>query len=124
VERSEFMKSWGGHPFKLDPKTHVARQIVRSLGSIPTVIILSQDSFYKYHTQEEIDLANASLFDLDHPDAIDMPMFAGCLSDLKAGKQSNIPVYSFAEHQRLDETKYLYGASIIIGITYLNCMKY
>jgi uridine kinase len=39
-----------------------------------------------------------------------------CLADLKACKQSNIPVYSFAEHQRLDEKKYLYGAAIIIGL--------
>jgi len=26
-------------------------------------------------------------------------------------------VYSFAEHQRLEETKYLYGATIIISET-------
>jgi len=38
-----------------------------------------------------------------------------CLADLKAWRQSNIPIYSFTEHQRLDETKYLYGASIIIS---------
>lgn len=38
-----------------------------------------------------------------------------CLADLKAGRQSNIPIYSFKDHQRLDETKYLYGAAIIIG---------
>ncbi|KJA22917.1 hypothetical protein HYPSUDRAFT_163894 [Hypholoma sublateritium FD-334 SS-4] len=96
-------------------KTHVARQIVRKLGSIPTIIILSQDSFYKYHNEKELALAHANLLDFDHPDAIDMPLFASCLADLKAGKQSNIPVYSFAAHQRLDETKYLYGATIIIA---------
>ncbi|KAL0954478.1 hypothetical protein HGRIS_003447 [Hohenbuehelia grisea] len=95
-------------------KTHVARQIVRSLGSIPTVIILSQDSFYRRKSPEEVELAHKNLVDFDHPDAIDMPLFASCLADLKAGKQTNIPVYSFAEHQRLDETKYLYGASVII----------
>ncbi|GLB40392.1 putative uridine kinase family protein [Lyophyllum shimeji] len=95
-------------------KTHVARQIVQSLGSIPTVIILSQDSFYKYHTPEELELAHANKLDFDHPDAIDMPLFAACLADLKACKQTNIPVYSFVEHQRLPETKYLYGATIII----------
>ena len=79
------------------------------------------------------------MLDFDHPDAIDMSLFASvrtssffellllitaqhessfiqqCLGDLKACKQSNIPVYSFAEHQRLAETKYLYGATIIIG---------
>ncbi|KAG6813417.1 hypothetical protein H0H92_011396 [Tricholoma furcatifolium] len=96
-------------------KTHVAREIVKALGSIPTVIILSQDSFYKHHTPEELELAHANKLDFDHPDAIDMPLFAACLSDLKACKQSNIPVYSFSEHQRLPETKYLYGATIIIA---------
>ncbi|KAJ7170713.1 armadillo/beta-catenin/plakoglobin [Mycena crocata] len=97
-----------------DP-THVARQIVRLLGSIPSVVILSQDSFYKHHTPEELALAHASAFDFDHPDSIDMPMFAACLSDLKGCQQSNIPIYSFTTHQRLDEPKYLYGAAIIIA---------
>jgi len=98
-----------------------------------------QDSFYKHHSPEELELAHANKLDFDHPDAIDMPMFAAvswipwlekprstlslsqCLADLKACKQSNIPVYSFAQHQRLAETKYLYGASIIIGSS-LNLM--
>ncbi|KAK1226575.1 Uridine kinase [Marasmius sp. AFHP31] len=96
-------------------KTHVARQIVKSLGHIPSVIILSQDSFYKKHSPEELKLAHANMFDFDHPSAIDMPMFAACLKDLKSCKQSNIPIYSFAEHQRLEETQYLYGAAIIIA---------
>ncbi|KAG2131365.1 armadillo beta-catenin plakoglobin [Suillus clintonianus] len=95
-------------------KTHVARQIVRSLGSVPSVVILSQDSFYRRNTAEEVALAHANQLDLDRPDAIDMPMLAACLADLKACRQTNIPVYSFAEHQRLDEAKYLYGAAIII----------
>ncbi|KAJ2922828.1 hypothetical protein H1R20_g14210, partial [Candolleomyces eurysporus] len=64
---------------------------------------------------EELALAHANMLDFDHPDALDMPMFAACLADLKACKQSNIPIYSFAEHQRLPETKYLYGATIIIA---------
>ncbi|KAJ6619783.1 armadillo/beta-catenin/plakoglobin [Mycena sp. CBHHK59/15] len=95
-------------------KTHVARQIVRALGSIPSVVILSQDSFYKRHSPEELVLAHANAYDFDHPDALDMPMFAACLADLKACQQSNIPIYSFTTHQRLDEPKYLYGAAIII----------
>lgn len=96
-------------------KTYVSRQIVKSLGSTPTVVIMSQDSFYKRHTEEEIALAHANHFDFDHPDAIDMDMFAACLADLKACRQTNMPIYSFKEHQRLDQSKYLYGAAIIIG---------
>lgn len=36
----------------------------------------AQDSFYKKHTPEEVALAFASRFDLDHPDSIDMDLFA------------------------------------------------
>ncbi|KAI5117967.1 hypothetical protein M0805_001628 [Coniferiporia weirii] len=95
-------------------KTHVARQILRSLGYIPSVVIISQDSFYKEHTPEELKLAFANQYDFDHPDAIDMTEFASCLSDLKKGRQTNIPIYSFSAHQRLKERRYLYGANIII----------
>jgi uridine kinase len=35
-----------------------------------------QDSFYKKHTQEELELAFANRLDFDHPDAVDMPLFA------------------------------------------------
>ncbi|THH01487.1 hypothetical protein EW026_g1257 [Hermanssonia centrifuga] len=108
-----------------------ARQIVQALGSIPSVVILSQvgitsvqiwkkvmtdvqDSFYRRHTPEQVLLAHANRIDFDHPDAIDMPLFAACLADLKSCKQTNIPIYSFSEHQRLEETQYLYGAAVII----------
>ena len=103
--------------------------------TVLTKLFAIQDSFYKYHNEEELALAHANMLDFDHPDAIDMSLFASvrasssklilplktdsfirqCLGDLKACKQSNIPVYSFAKHQRLAETKYLYGATIIIG---------
>jgi len=37
-----------------------------------------------------------------------------CIRDLKRNRQTNIPVYSFSQHQRLEETQYLYGAAIVI----------
>jgi uridine kinase len=46
------------------------------MGSIPSVIILSQDSFYRQHNEEELKLCFANMYDLDHPDAIDAPLFA------------------------------------------------
>ncbi|WVN86166.1 uridine kinase [Cryptococcus depauperatus CBS 7841] len=95
-------------------KTSVARAILSALDWIPTVLILSQDSFYKAHTEEEIKLAFQNNFDLDHPNAIDTTLFAQCLRDLKDGKATEIPVYSFVHHQRMPETNYIYGASVII----------
>ena len=41
-----------------------------------TTVFEFQDSFYKYHNEEELALAHANLLDFDHPDAIDMSMFA------------------------------------------------
>ncbi|KAF8340521.1 uncharacterized protein EI90DRAFT_3143886 [Cantharellus anzutake] len=96
-------------------KTHVAREIVKALGHIPSVVIMSQDSFYKALTTEQSKKAFDNNYDFDHPSAIDVPLFAKCLDDLKQGRQTNIPVYSFSLHQRLSETQYLYGASIVIA---------
>ncbi|KAK8854574.1 uridine kinase [Kwoniella newhampshirensis] len=95
-------------------KTSVARAILSALNYIPTVLILSQDSFYNAHTDEEIELAFNNDLDLDHPDAIDSSLFAKCLMDLKQGKATEIPTYSFVHHQRMPEKKYIYGASVII----------
>lgn len=50
----------------------------------------------------------------DHPNSIDMDLFAECLENLKKGRATEIPVYSFNHHQRMPEKKYLYGASVII----------
>jgi uridine kinase len=71
----------------------VARAILSALDHIPTVLILSQDSFYRRHTPEEIKLAFDNDLDLgksqgvvrkrmsadtsvDHPDSIDTALFA------------------------------------------------
>lgn len=35
-----------------------------------------QDSFYKELTQEQLKLAFSNKYDFDHPDALDMPIFA------------------------------------------------
>ncbi|WWD02096.1 uridine kinase [Kwoniella europaea PYCC6329] len=95
-------------------KTSVARAILSALNYIPTVLILSQDAFYCAHTPEEIELAFNNDLDLDHPNSIDTPLFVKCLLDLKQGKATEIPVYSFVHHQRMPEKKYIYGASVII----------
>ncbi|KAH7106502.1 uridine kinase [Auriculariales sp. MPI-PUGE-AT-0066] len=96
-------------------KTHVARAIVEAMGSIPSVVIMSQDSFYQKNDEERIKLAFENKLDFDHPNALDLGLFAKCLADLKACKQTHVPVYSFTHHQRLDETQYIYGAAIIIA---------
>lgn len=55
-----------------------------------------------------------NLHDFDHPNAFDWDTLRECVADLKSSKAVNIPVYSFVQHQRTNETQYLYGASVII----------
>lgn len=53
-------------------------------------------------------------WNFDCEDAFDQQLLKECIIDLKRGQAAEVPVYSFVQHQRTGETKYLYGASVII----------
>jgi hypothetical protein len=74
---------------------------------LPTV---PQDSFYRYHTPEELALAHANLLDFDHPDALDMPMFAAvCAHHLASSLYSyRSPVIVFSRPQGVQAVQYPY----------------
>jgi uridine kinase len=102
-------------------KTSLAVEIVQSL-NLPWVIILSIDSFYKSLTPEQNALAHQNEWDLDSPSSIDFDLLVEKLKDLKTGKRTDIPVYSFQQHQRLNKTVSIYSPHIIVleGILALN----
>ena len=102
-------------------KTSLAVEIVQSL-DLPWVIILSIDSFYKSLTPEQNALAHQNNYDLDSPSSIDFDLLVEKLHDLKQGKRTDIPIYSFQQHQRLDKTLSIYSPHVIIleGILALN----
>ncbi|KAJ5605766.1 Uridine kinase [Penicillium lagena] len=94
-------------------KTSVAMEIVRSL-NLPWVVILVMDSFYKSLSPEEHRLAHANNYDFDCPDSIDFDLLVKTLRDLKKGQKANIPIYSFADHQRQPQTTTLYSPRVLI----------
>ncbi|KAJ5230344.1 hypothetical protein N7489_011052 [Penicillium chrysogenum] len=94
-------------------KSSVAMEIVKSL-NLPWVVILVMDSFYKTLTAEQHQKAHANEYDFDCPESIDFDILVDTLRDLKKGKRANIPVYSFAEHQRQPNTTTLYSPRVII----------
>ncbi|OLL23060.1 Uridine kinase [Neolecta irregularis DAH-3] len=94
-------------------KTWVAKQLIREL-NVPWVIIMSLDSFYKSLNPEQHERAHRDEYNFDHPDAIDWNLMAEKLGELKNGKKVEIPIYSFKEHQRMEETTTLYGANVVI----------
>jgi len=79
-------------------------------------IAISQDSFYKPLEPHQKEMV--SEYNFDHPDAFDFTLLINTLNELKNvntfSKPVEIPVYDFITHSRLDETKRIYAAEIII----------
>ncbi|MBQ3932061.1 MAG: uridine kinase [Firmicutes bacterium] len=77
-------------------KSTLARKIKEEFGDRASIV--SMDSFYKYQpntTYEERTKTN-----YDHPDAFDADIMIECVKELKAGRDTKIPVYDFTIHNR------------------------
>jgi uridine kinase len=90
-----------------------ANAILKQL-SLPWILLLCQDSFYKSLNAEQSKLAFENRYNFDSPLAIDHEVLLERVKDLKALRSCEIPVYSFVQHQRLAETQYIYGGSVVI----------
>lgn len=94
-------------------KTSLSLAIIREL-SLPWVVLMSMDSFYKPLSGKESEAAFRNEYDFDAPDAIDFDVLVERLNDIKSGKKADIPVYSFEKHNRLDHTTTIYSPHVLI----------
>jgi uridine kinase len=85
-------------------KTLVARNIVRELGS-GRVVIIDQDSYYR--NLEDIPFRDREARNFDHPDAFDNDLLKRHIRELLDGRAIEQPIYDYAEHRRLDETRHV-----------------
>ena len=83
-------------------KTLVARTIVSDLGS-DRVVIIDQDSYYK--NLEDIPLRDREGRNFDHPEAFDSELLLHHVRELLAGRPVEQPIYDYAQHRRLAETR-------------------
>jgi len=91
-------------------KTLVARTILRELGS-DRVVVIDQDSYYK--NLEDIPLRDRDTRNFDHPDASDNDLLKRHVRDLLEGRSIDQPIYDYAQHRRLPETRTV-GEHIVI----------
>jgi len=91
-------------------KTLVARTILRELGS-DRVVVIDQDSYYK--NLEDIPLRDRDTRNFDHPDAFDNELLKRHVRDLLEGRSIDQPIYDYAQHRRLPETRTV-GEHIVI----------
>ncbi|KAK7982065.1 Uridine kinase [Apiospora saccharicola] len=94
-------------------KTTLSHAIVNKL-NLPWVVIMSMDSFYKPLNPESSKKAFRNEYDFDAPEAIDFDELVNCLRDLKAGKRTQIPNYSFEKHARLENSTVIYSPHVLI----------
>ena len=92
-------------------KTTVVHQIMNELPHTE-VGIIAQDSYYKESTNESYEERAKTNF--DHPRAIDFDLLVAHLKELKAGKTIHQPVYSFATHNRTDDTIVTHPRKVMI----------
>jgi len=83
-------------------KTLVARTIVSDLGS-DRVVIIDQDSYYR--NLEDIPFRDRDARNFDHPDAFDNALMLHHVRELLAGRPVAQPIYDYAQHRRLAETR-------------------
>lgn len=96
VERAHYSPPWSNTSIigvagsSGSGKTSLALAIIREL-SLPWVVILSMDSFYKPLTLEQSAKAFRNEYDFDAPEAIDFDVLVERLRDIKTGFATTFP---------------------------------
>lgn len=92
-------------------KSLLANTIVNELGS-EQVVVISEDSYYKNNV--DLPFADREKINYDHPDAFDHALLCEHLRLLQQGESIQVPIYSHAEHRRLEETREVGNHTIIV----------
>ena len=91
-------------------KTTLAHRIKEEFGD--DAIILCHDSYY--HPNRNLTFEERKALNYDHPDSLDTDMMIEQLKELRDGKTVEVPLYSFVEYTRMEETQTLHPAKVII----------
>ena len=91
-------------------KSTITRRLMQRFGNDVTAI--SYDNYYK--AQHEVPFEERIKVNYDHPEAFDTERFLKDLRALKAGRTVQCPVYDFSIHDRLEQTKTVRPAKVIL----------
>ncbi len=87
--------------------------IVRKISEVVNdFVFIPQDNYY--HSAEFVSNENITMYNFDHPDAFDTKLLHKHLSDLKAGKSIEMPLYDFVKHKRKTETVHVEPRPLVI----------
>jgi len=89
----------------------IYEELCRDLGT-DQIGVIAEDSYYR--DQSHLSMEERVLTNYDHPKALDHKLLCEHLEQLKNGNAVDIPVYSYSEHTRTDETVTLTPKKVII----------
>jgi uridine kinase len=93
-------------------KTSVTNRILEQIHQTENVIVIQHDSYYR-------DISTyggmrGDQINFDHPDSLETPLLVRHIKELKNGNAVEQPLYNFATHARMKETRPLAPKDIII----------
>ena len=77
----------------------------------PAISVVHHDNYYK---RQDVPFEGRCQQNYDHPDAFDTDLMVQQLKELKAGRTIRCPVYSYADHNRTDETVEIRPTKVVI----------
>ena len=80
-------------------KTTLTDHLAAHFGS--AISVVHHDNYYK---RQDVPFEERCKQNYDHPDAFDTGLMVSQLKELKAGRPIYCPVYSYADHNRTEET--------------------
>ena len=82
-------------------KSTLAAALLEALGN-DNVALLPIDAYY--HDLSDLALEDREAINFDHPDALDLDLFAAHIDALRSGRSVECPTYDFTTHCRRSET--------------------
>lgn len=92
-------------------KTTVVKQILNELPD-EEVTVISQDSYYRKN--DHLSFQERCNINFDHPNAIDFDLLINHVHELKKGNVVEQPIYSFATHNRVEDTLITHPKKVVI----------
>ena len=89
----------------------VHKELCHELGC-QEIGIIAEDSYYK--DQSHLEMSERIKTNYDHPNSMDRDLLIQHLKFLKNGQAVDIPVYSYVEHTRTNETNHFTPKRIVI----------
>ncbi len=93
-------------------KTTIAKKIAAAL---PTtrVTVIEHDAYYRDHS-EHLTPAECAELNFDHPNALETELLVKQLTDLRAGRAVDVPLYDFKTHRRRKESRRVEPTPVVI----------